>query len=522
MCYQRRVTQPASETAKGPPGPRSADWLRKAGPWVAAVLAGLFGAWIALHIAGTTHTQIGPLNVDAQITPAWTGETVVQIDPLGTLVFDTHASPMRVTLSIRAIDVDAVQRIVAEPASLSTLESQLTRDLDGALTGAAVRAGLVAVVGALLAGGLVLRSWRRALLSGAVAVGAVGLTYGLTFATVDREAMQQPRYTGLLTLAPQVVGSAEAITADFGAYVDQLAGLVTNVSRLYETAIALPTWSPNDETVRVLVVSDLHLNPAAWGVIRAVADQYDVDVIVDAGDIADHGTAPEARYVEQIGNLNRPYLFVKGNHDSVLVVRAVEAQPNAIVLDNQPVRVAGLRFLGAPDPRFTPDQQTRGTAAEDIRQATVDLAERARSMPFRPDVLVFHDPTHADLFVDTAPLVLAGHGHRRQDIVLDDGTRIFMQGSTGGAGLRGLEGEEPTPVTLSVLYFNPRSKDLVAWDDITLGGLGLSTAEISRTQVTPPDEEVGGDDEDGEQDAEEQNTDDEAEDPGELLPTPRP
>jgi hypothetical protein len=67
--------------------------------------------------------------------------------------------------------------------------------------------------------------------------------------------------------------------------------------------------------------------------------------------------------------------------------------------------------------------------------------------------------------------------------VLDDGTRVFVQGSTGGAGLRGLEHEEPTPVTLSVLYFSRETRQLVAWDDIKLGGLGLSSAEIRRTQA---------------------------------------
>jgi hypothetical protein len=67
--------------------------------------------------------------------------------------------------------------------------------------------------------------------------------------------------------------------------------------------------------------------------------------------------------------------------------------------------------------------------------------------------------------------------------VLDDGTRVFVQGSTGGAGLRGLEHEEPTPVTLSVLYFDPETRQLVAWDDIKLGGLGLSSAELRRNQV---------------------------------------
>ena len=75
--------------------------------------------------------------------------------------------------------------------------------------------------------------------------------------------------------------SAEAIASNFDAYADQLASIVTNVSRLYDTTLALPTFAPDDETIRLLHISDLHLNPGAWELIDAVAEQYDVDAIVD-------------------------------------------------------------------------------------------------------------------------------------------------------------------------------------------------------------------------------------------------
>ena len=497
MCYQRRVQQAtAPDQADGTSRSEIPNWLRAVAPWIATVLAGLFGAWLALNVAGTTHTALGPLAIDAQISPSWRGDTVLEVDPLGTLEFDTHTAPLRVTVSLRSVDVEAVQQIVENPAALNAIESQLVEDLDSALWRAAIRAGVVAVVGAVIAGGLVLRSWRRALLAGAVALAAVGLSYTVALMTFDRDAVREPRYTGLIATAPRLVGSVEAITTDFGAYVDQLASLVTNVTRIYDVTSGLPTWGPTDDTTRVLFVSDLHLNPAAWGIIRAVGDQYDVDVIVDAGDIADHGTAAESQYVAAIGTLGRPYLYVKGNHDSILTAAAVAEQPNAIVLDHEPVRVADLYFYGAPDARFTPDQQTRGTASEDLRLGSEELATRVRNLGVRPDVIVYHDPTHADLFQDTAPLILSGHAHRRRDIVLDDGTRVFVQGSTGGAGLRGLEHEEPTPVMLSVLYFDQETKQLVAWDDIKLGGLGLSSAELRRTQVdqsgdTTEDQDTG-------------------------------
>lgn len=508
MCYERSVElATAPDETQGANFSERPKWLQVAVPWVATILAGLFGAWLALNVAGTTHTTLGPMSIDAQISPAFEGKTVVEVNPLGTLEFDTHTAPLRITVSLQSVDVQAVRQLVENPAAVSSIESQLVNDLNNALWRAAIRAGVVAVIGGLIAGGLVLRSWRRAILAGAVALSAVGLTYTLTLVTFDRSAVQEPRYTGLIAAAPQVVGSVQSITTDFGAYVDQLASLVTNVTRIYDVTSSLPTWAPTDSTIRVLHVSDLHVNPAAWGIIRAVGDQYNVDVIVDTGDIADHGTAAESRYVAPISTLGRPYVYVKGNHDSILTAAAVAEQPNAIVLDHEPVNVAGLQFYGAPDPRFTPDQRTRGTASEDIRRGTEELAARTRNLAVRPDVLVYHDPTHADLFQDTAPLVLAGHGHRRRDIVLDDGTHVFLQGSTGGAGLRGLEHEEPTPVTLSVLYFDPESKQLLARDDITLGGLGLSSAEITRVQFDGLDESNGEDS--GEEDGS-----------GEVAPTP--
>jgi predicted MPP superfamily phosphohydrolase len=460
-------------------------------PWVATVAAGLAGAWLGLLVAGTTQAAVGPLGVDAAIVPAWGGETVVEVDPIGTLVVDTHNAPVRVHVAVRTVDLGGVQTIVASPAELAALDDRLVADLRDVLTKAAVRAGLVAVAGAVIVAGLLLRSVRSALIAGATAVAAVAGAYGLAWLTFDPDAVREPRFTGLLSSAPQLVGSAEAIASNFDAYADQLARIVTNVSRLYDTTIALPTFAPDGDTIRLLHVSDLHLNPGAWTVIRAVAEQYDVDAIIDTGDIADHGTSPESAYVRPIADLGRPYVFVKGNHDSVLTAAAVAEAPNAVVLDGRPVEVAGLRLLGAPDPRFTPDQSTRGTADEDIRRASEELADTARSLARPADIVVFHDPTHAELFDGVATLVLAGHAHERQNVVLDEGTRIMVQGSTGGAGLRALEGEEPTPVTLSVLYLDPETKQLAAWDDITLGGLGLTSAEIQRHQADEGNGENG-------------------------------
>ncbi|MEU0066642.1 hypothetical protein ABZ085_25895, partial [Streptomyces albidoflavus] len=78
------------------------------------------------------------------------------------------------------------------------------------------------------------------------------------------------------------------------------------------------------------------------------------------------------------------------------------------------------------------------------------------------------------------PLVLAGHLHNRKTQLLPGGTRLRIEGSTGGSGLRAIEQDTPDPVMASVLYLDRENRQLQAWDEISLGGLGLSTAEVSR------------------------------------------
>jgi hypothetical protein len=92
-------------------------------------------------------------------------------------------------------------------------------------------------------------------------------------------------------------------------------------------------------------------------------------------------------------------------------------------------------------------------------------------------------------------VVLAGHTHDRDVSEMDDGTLLMVQGSTGGAGLRALQGEYPEPLTCTVLYFSASTGRLQAYDDITLGGLGESEVTIERTVLAATDAEDA--DEDG-------------------------
>jgi hypothetical protein len=76
-------------------------------------------------------------------------------------------------------------------------------------------------------------------------------------------------------------------------------------------------------------------------------------------------------------------------------------------------------------------------------------------------------------------------------------TRLLVEGSTGGAGLRGLQGEDPEPLTATILYFDPETRRLVAYDRLTVAWLEDAGATIQRHIVAAPDDETVVDDDAG-------------------------
>jgi predicted phosphodiesterase len=450
---------------------------------LAALVLGLVGGWLGVTVAGTVHHEVGPLNTSMRLQPTWGGGTTVVVPPLGELRLDTHVGVLGVRATLEGLDVDEARALVAAPERLADLKPEAVADIRWALTMAVLRAGIAATLGAALLGALAFRRVGATLVAGTTALATIGTSAGIAVVTANPASIAEPRYTGLLADAPTVVGTAESIVTDFSRYGDQLAQVVRNVSGLYAATSTLPLMPASDDTVRLLHVSDLHLAPQAWDTVRTVADQYDVDAIVDSGDITDHGSRPENRYVEEIRHLDVPYVWVRGNHDSMVTQRAMARLRNVVVLDGRPKRVAGLTFLGIGDPTFTPDKSETATP-----ERVAAAAERLAGVAERHgdvDVTVFHDPTPAAVLDGLAPVSLHGHLHYRKVTRGEGGTWFMVQGSTGGSGLRALEPELPAPILLSVVYVDRATGTLRGYDDIRVGGLGSTSAQIERHVVDP-------------------------------------
>jgi predicted MPP superfamily phosphohydrolase len=461
------------------------------GRWSLRVVVALTGAVLAVLLFGRISAPIGPFDANLAFRPVGGGATV-SVPPLGALSVDVYDGPLRLDIALQRVDQERAQALASDPVRLAGVVNQVSDDLRRAVVRLAWTTAGVALAGAALTSLVVLRRRREPGIALVITTVLLLGTAGLGAATWRPEALSQPTYTGLLVNANSLIGRAEDIVARCDAYRASLEDLVANVGTLYSAISALPAPSGTGRTVALLHVSDLHLNPAGFDLVRQVADKFKVDGIVDTGDITDWGSAPENQLIASVGKLGVPYVYIRGNHDSATTAALIAAQPNATVLADSAVTVAGIEIAGAPDPRFTPDKSTGddNSGADVLTDSGKALADFAGTLPQAPALALVHDPKQAAPLDGVVPLVLAGHTHKRHVSVLDKGTRLMVEGSTGGAGLRGLEGEYPQPLTCTVLYLNPDTGTLRAYDEITLGGLGQTEVTIQRT-VVPLNESPG-------------------------------
>ncbi len=461
----------------------------------ALLIVTLAGVALGVLLGGRVAQNVGPFQAEFAVTPSLSGGTRVDIPPLGSVLLRSHDGPAKLSLKLGSLDQKRAVQLVQDPNALDTASNNAIDDLGTGVSRLALRTAGVSVLGAVLLSALVFRNMRRVAICGGLALATVAATGAVTVATFRAGAVEEPRYEGLLANAPAVVGDARRIADQYGEYKAELQRMVRNVDKLYGALSTLPLYQPEEGTIRVLHVSDLHLNPAAWSVIQTVVSQFGIDMVIDTGDLNDWGTRVESSYVDTIRALNVPYVYIRGNHDSTLTAQAVAAQPNAIVLDDRITTVRGLTIAGIGDPRFTPDKSTETGSPESGRQAlsavsrsSEELARTIRASADPVDIALVHDPASAGALAGACPLVLAGHLHHRENRTLaaeptEPKTTLLVEGSTGGAGLRGLEGEQPTPLEMSVLYFGT-DRGLRAYDDITVGGTGQAQVTLQRHLVS--------------------------------------
>lgn len=465
-----------------------------------AVVA-LLGAIVGILLVPATRVDIGPLTASVHLRPSFSSQTVLLLPPAGEVAFDTHTAPVRIEARIQGVDIDKAEALFYSDTGFTELTQTAPEALTAAAAKNAVLNALFAAAGAGLAVGLTFRRARRALIAGGSAVALVGVSVVATSVTFRPDALYQPKFDGLLSQAAYVADLSQATVADYQSYRDTLAQLVGQVSALYIAADSLPVGLSEENLVTVLHVSDIHDNPQAYDVIEQLHTQFAIDLVIDTGDIVSWGTPLETEQLSVIGELGVPYVYVSGNHDGATAAATIDAQPNATVLDNEVVEIDGLTIAGIGDPRFAADDDSDTTGWQAGKKAVEasgfqlgdTITAYDEEHPEAPvEIALIHDPTQPAGLEGRVPLVLSGHMHTSK-VELDrdgSGTDWLTVGSTGGALASGgvapvLQGDSPLDLTARMLYFDRTSGRLVAYDDIVMGGLGLVSVSIQRTQMEP-------------------------------------
>ena len=444
------------------------EGARRLARLIGPVLIGLAGAAIALQAFAKTTVDAGPFLVQME---ADFGRSVTDISlpPLGRLRADTHGAPLHLRASLREVDVedlrDGLRRgldSVAAEVERSTLDAAGRFGAWVVLVGLAGAAalGLVAFRGRWLA---VLRATTAGLL-------AVLLSVGFTAVGFDVTAFQTPSYTGSLRLVPQLLGPVEGAIERVGYFREELRRVVAGAARAYDAVESNPLGRGGE--IRVLHISDIHLSTLGYGFAQELAESFDVDLVIDAGDTSSFGTPDETFILSEVPRFELPYVWVRGSHDSMPFQEAVARVDGALVLDGDTVEVEGLTFYGLGDPYFV---QERGAPVEDeaieelVLAAGTQVVEDVTALPEPPDVVLVHDDRMAAAAAGMVPLVLSGHFHANRDQIVN-GTLFLRVGTTGGAGPTGFTAEGDVPFSAEVLYFGENADGdtvLVAWDVVT-------------------------------------------------------
>jgi predicted phosphodiesterase len=432
-------------------------------PLALALVVGLAGAWIGMALFARTTVPIGPFRVELD-AGFGKGETVLGLPPFGALMADTHVSPLHLSATLRDVGVERLTEAVNDQG-IEGLVADVEADALERARGLAVRIVLVGGVGALVLALLVFRDrWLHvgsAFLSAVVAIVACEV---VMLATFRPAAFAEPTYSGTLALAPEFIGPAR----EAGDRIEDLrAGLeqvVDGAVRAYTTLQAAPL---RDDTIRVLHISDIHASPLGMDFAREVARGFGVDFVIDTGDITSFATPVENLIVSRIPGFDRPYVFVRGSHDSVELQGEIGRLSNGVVLDGRAQTVRGLTVYGLGHPAFTP---ARGVSVDDeafaelARSAGPEIAADLEAIEQPVEVVAVHDDRMAEAVAGRVPLVLSGHFHENKATVVD-GTLFLRVGTTGGSGAGIFRGLEGIPFAAEVLYFSIEEEPrLIAYD----------------------------------------------------------
>ncbi|MFZ5597624.1 MAG: metallophosphoesterase family protein [Bacillota bacterium] len=435
---------------------------------IALYLTAIITAFFFMGIFGNHVFQVEALRIRLGVQPSLTGQTVVEIPPLASIAAQTHSTPVKISLRLEYIDLSSIQEMVNGQNHADMMEKFAGRLRTEILIFAA-KIILLAAAGGFF--GVFL--WRRkpgmAHLRGALTAAlTAGLLLAATYSTFDINRFRNPQFNGVLKMAPWLIGLNGQSMDNLDSLNAQVSIVAENINQLFNQLYqAQDNRKTPEGLVKVLHLSDIHNNPAGMLFARRIAALFNVDMIIDTGDITDFGTPLEGQIMKKIPEFKKPYLFLPGNHDSPETIKMMGAVPGVRVLDGSALTVKGLRILGVPDPQSA-TSGVKPPSKEMITRYSSQIEEQLSHKSEKPDILALHNNHIARELAGVAPVILYGHDHRLF-VGEKKGSVLIDAGSSGASGVRGLL-DGKSPYSMVIQYYSPQKGKmaLLAADAISI------------------------------------------------------
>lgn len=443
-------------------------------------LFAILGALITLNLIGNVNLTFDPVELVVAVDVGFPGNTSLVLPPIGSISSFTHPQPVKISVALKNIDLDSLHQIVlvsetdASEALVNYFRLNIQKKIIRVIFQLMVVGGLGSILGVIVLGIRNLKVLVKSFVTGAV---VIGLLVGSVYFTYNPQAFENPRYQGIIEAAPWMVGLIQESVVKVEELGEQVQTLLTNLYTVFNQIENLKMVGILEADLTVLHVSDIHNHPVAYDFVRQVIASFPIDMVIDTGDLTDWGTPLEAEIVSQIEQLELPYIFTSGNHDAPDVIERLLQTDNVFIIDMEPQEILGLKIAGIGDPSAHSYSPQTAPATE-LAKIAEFINKYYANQDERPDIFGVHNHRIATA-IDPGlfPVVVYGHNHIQQ-IAQTKETMYINAGTTGAAGIRGLQSREPLPFSLAILYFQKYEEKLRlgAVDGIQLQGL---TADFS-------------------------------------------
>lgn len=432
------------------------------------LLVAITGAILFISLLGETTFKTPEATLKVSLVPFHQGQTKIQLPPFGNISAQTHNIPVEINIRLEQVRPNIIQDKWHSKVTQAGFLNDLKKQLSVFAWWFVIRQILAAAFGASILVFLIFRTGKKATtgagLTGALLFSAILL---LIMANFKIDAFQEPQYDGVVALAPNVIRTAGESLTKLEKIQNQTEALVENIEALFAQSKNIPVLS-NPEVEgsiqKILLVSDLHSNPVGINLIRSLSQDFAIDFIIDAGDLTDFGSSMETQMAQEIGNLNVPYFFCPGNHDTPTIISFINKLKNGTVMQGETVTINKITLLGIPDPlSVSPEVDVKDrNVSKELLISQAKAAHTALDNEGQPDILVIHNPWAAEKLAGYQGVIVSGHTHQQSFQLLAEKTILLNPGSTGAAGLRGLYSEKGTPYSAIILHYHPEKGPVAA------------------------------------------------------------